>query len=156
MAGSDKSEQPTHRRLLKAREQGNFASARQFISGAQFLAFVVLLRLFGEKWLTNMGLTMAYLLRRAFSRDLAVNDYVVLLRDLAWYSGGPILLVGFGLMLFSLGLQMGLTQMGLSVQKLMPDFKRLSPANKLKQFTRQNFPAAAQALILLPLAAYAV
>jgi flagellar biosynthetic protein FlhB len=87
---------------------------------------------------------------------LAVNDYVVLLRDLAWYSGGPILLVGFGLMLFSLGLQMGLTQMGLSVQKLMPDFKRLSPANKLKQFTRQNFPAAAQALILLPLAAYAV
>jgi flagellar biosynthetic protein FlhB len=154
--GSDKSEQPSQRRLLKAREQGNYASARQFIAGAQFLAFVMLLRIFGEKWLTNMGLTMAYLLRRAFSRDLSPNDYVVLLRDLAFTCGGPILLMGFGLMILSLGLQLGLTQMGFSVQKLMPDFKRLSPANKLKQFTRQNFPAAAQALLLLPLSGYAV
>jgi flagellar biosynthesis protein FlhB len=154
--GSDNSEQPTQRRLLKAREQGNFASARQFIAGAQFLTFVMLVRMFGDRWLTNMGLTMAYLFRRAFSRDLSPNDYVALLRDLAFYCGGPVLLMGFGLMILSLGLQLGLTQMGFSVQKLLPDFKRLSPANKLKQFTRQNFPAAAQALLLLPLSAYAV
>lgn len=156
MASSEKSEQPTQRRLLKAREQGNFASARQFITGVQFLTFVTLLRLFGNKWLASMGMTMAYLLRRAFSPNLALNDWVVLMRDLAWYCVGPVLAVGVGLMVLSLGLQMGLTQMGFSFAKLAPDFKRLSPANKLKQFTRQNFPALAQALLLLPLSAYAV
>ena len=58
MADSQKTEQPTQRRLQKAREQGNFASSRQFISGVQFLAFVTLLRLFGERGSASMRLIM--------------------------------------------------------------------------------------------------
>ena len=35
MADSQKSEQPTQRRLKKARDEGNFVSSRQFIAGTQ-------------------------------------------------------------------------------------------------------------------------
>ena len=40
--------------LQKAREQGNFASGKQFIAGVQFLVFVSLLRLLGSKWLAGI------------------------------------------------------------------------------------------------------
>jgi flagellar biosynthesis protein FlhB len=156
MAGSDKSEQPTQRRLQKAREQGNFASARQFVAGTQFLVFVVMLRTFGAKCLGAMGLTMADLFRRASSPHLTETDCVELARRLALNCGVPILGAGAALMLLSLALQLALTQLGFSFSKLAPDLKRLSPVSKLKQFTRQNFPALAQALLLLPISAYAV
>ncbi len=38
-----KTEQPTQRRMKKAREEGNFPTARVFVSALQFLAFVALL-----------------------------------------------------------------------------------------------------------------
>ena len=44
MAEKDqKTEQPTLRRTQKAREEGNFASARIFVGALQFLAFVAML-----------------------------------------------------------------------------------------------------------------
>ena len=38
-----KTEKPTQRRLNKAREEGNFPTARTFVGALQFLAFVGLL-----------------------------------------------------------------------------------------------------------------
>ena len=43
MADSSKTEQPTQRRLLKAREEGQFPSAREFVSALQFMVFLGLL-----------------------------------------------------------------------------------------------------------------
>src|ERR1700761_1312248 len=92
MADSEKNEKPSARRLLKAREQGNFLSSQQFISGAQFLAFVWLLHAFGSKWLNTLSLVMSEMLRRAFSRsEFSLYDWVLLFRELVWYGGGPIL-----------------------------------------------------------------
>ena len=157
MADSEKSEKPSARRLLKAREQGNFLSSQQFISGAQFLLFVSLLNMFGNRWFKSLSMVMAAMLRRAFSSsELSLYDWVLLLRQLAVYGGGPILLAVAALAFLTLVLQLGLSQMGLSVKKLAPDFKRLSPSNKLKQISRNNLPSLIQALILLPVSAYVV
>jgi flagellar biosynthetic protein FlhB len=156
MADAQKSEEPTQRRLLKAREQGNFSSSRQFLSGTQFLVFVVILRTFGDKWLASLRLVMTVTLKQAFGPEMTLSNWVVILRDLSFRVGLPVVAAGGILALLTLCLQLGLTQMGFSFNKLAPDFKRLSPAGKLKQITRNNFPSFVQALILLPVSAYLV
>src|SRR5579875_3144099 len=109
MADSDKSEKPSARRLLKAREQGNFLSSQQFISGAQSLAFVSLLNFFGYQWFLSVNLIMRDLLRRAFSpSEFSLYDWVILFRQLAWYGGGPILFAVAILALLTLALQLGM------------------------------------------------
>ena len=40
---SGKTEQPTQRRLKKAREEGQFPAAREFVAALQFLVFLCLL-----------------------------------------------------------------------------------------------------------------
>jgi flagellar biosynthesis protein FlhB len=156
MADSEKSEKPSQRRLQKAREEGNFVSSPQFITGVQFLAFVALLNMFGGRWFTSLALVMTAMLRRAFEPEFSLHDWVLLFRELALYGGGPVLLMGAVLALLTLALQLGLTKMGFSAKKLAPDFKRLSPGAKLKQITRNNLPALVQAVILLPVSAYVV
>lgn len=156
MADAQKTEQPTQRRLLKAREQGNFASSRQFIVGMQFLVFVTLLQVFGHQLFVNLQVVMTSTFRLAFGPELSVNDWVVIFRNIAWHCGLPILAAGGSLALLTLALQLGMNRMGFSFSKLAPDFKRLSPAGKLKQITRQNIPSLLQALILLPISGYAV
>ena len=120
------------------------------------MVFVVILRSFGDKWLASLRLVMSSTLKHAFGPEFTLNDWLMLLRDLSFRVGLPILAAGGALALLTLSLQLGLTQMGFSFQKLMPDFKRLSPAGKLKQITRNNFPSFMQALILLPVSAYVV
>lgn len=157
MADPEKSEKPSARRMLKAREQGNFLSSQQFISGAQFLAFVSILHLFGAQWFNSLSFVMSAMLNRAFSRtEFSLYDWVFLFRDLAFYGGGPILLAVGALAFLTLVLQLGMSRMGFSFQKLAPDFKRLNPASKIKQLGRNNLPSLVQALILLPVSAYVV
>ncbi len=157
MADSDKSEKPSARRLLKAREQGNFLSSQQFISGAQFLAFVFLLHAFGGQWFIRLSMIMQDMLRRAFSpAEFSRSDWVLLFRQLAWYGGGPVLLAVFILALLTLVLQLAMTKLGFSVKKLAPNFSRLSPASKLKQISRNNLPSLIQAMVLLPVSGYVV
>lgn len=157
MADSDKSEKPSARRLLKAREQGNFLSSQQFISGSQFLVFVYLLNTFGGQWFTSMSMIMRDMLRRAFTpAEFSLYDWVLLFRRLAWYGGGPILIALGILALLTVVLQLGMSKFGFSFQKLAPDFKRLSPGRKLQQITRNNLPSLIQAVILLPVSAYVV
>jgi flagellar biosynthesis protein FlhB len=156
MADGQKTEQPTQQRLRKAREEGNFASSRQFISGTQFLVFVALLKFFGADWITNLRLMMAATFERAFAADLTLNDWLVLIRDLMIRCGGPLILAGMALVMVTVALQLGLTKMGFSFNKLAPNFNRLNPANKLKQVWQHALPSLIQALVLLPIAGYVV
>jgi flagellar biosynthesis protein FlhB len=156
MADGQKTEQPTPRRRQKAREEGNFASSRQFISGTQFLVFVVLLNFFGEKWVSTMRLAMGSTIARAFTTDFTVNDWRMLLQTLMLRCGLPLLGAGAILVVVTVSLQLGLTKMGFSFKKLTPNFNRLNPANKLKQTYQQALPSLLQSLILLPIAGYVV
>src|SRR5947209_8711166 len=98
MADAQKQEKPTQRRLNKAREEGNFPSSRQFISGVQFLAFVAMLRFFGGRWFSDMGIVMGWLLRRAFSKSLTLNDWMSLVWQIALHCILPLLIAAAALL----------------------------------------------------------
>lgn len=51
----EKTEQPTAKRLLKARKEGQFPLAPQFVSAVQFTAFVMVLESWGGHGSTHSG-----------------------------------------------------------------------------------------------------
>lgn len=145
-----RTEQPTARRLEKARREGQFASAREFVAAIQFLAFVAIVGAWGGRWFHATRETTRWLLQRAFARDLSNAELVRLSGDLLKRSFLPLALGGAALVAAGLATQLAITRMGLSLKKLGPDFKRLSPLNKLRELPRQNLPALLQALVMLP------
>jgi flagellar biosynthetic protein FlhB len=156
MASHDKSEKPSHKRIEKARKEGNFPNTRLFLAGCQFLVFVAVLQNLGGKWIASCRIVSAAVLRRAFSGNLLVEDWLVIARDVVYYLLAPLVITGIGMALLSFALQLGLTKMGFSFTKVTPDFKRLSPISKLKNIANQNLPAFLQSLLLLPICAYAI
>jgi flagellar biosynthesis protein FlhB len=67
---SQQTEKATPRRMQKARDEGNFPAAREFVSSLQFLVFVVLLGAWGPIWFTQCRVTMRTLIERAFHEEL--------------------------------------------------------------------------------------
>jgi flagellar biosynthetic protein FlhB len=62
----------------------------------------------------------------------------------------PMAILGGVLMVVTLAAQFFVTQMGVSLKKLAPDFKRLDPLARLRELPKQNIPSFFQALIMLP------
>ena len=156
MSSSDKSEKPSPKRVEKARKEGNFPSTRQFLAGAQFLVFVALLENMGGRWLRALRLATAAVLPRAFGPALAPEEWLMLARDMVFRCIWPLVLVGLGMSCLALLLQLGLTGLGLSIEKVAPDIKRLDQISKLKNIANQNVPALLQAILLLPICGYAI
>jgi flagellar biosynthesis protein FlhB len=148
---SQKTEQPTQRRIEKARREGQFFSARQFLGAVQYLAFVAIISAWGTSWFRDFLNLTRSAMKRSFAADLGPGDLVVLSRDLLMKTFLPLVEGGAVLTVLVLALQLGSTKMGLSVKKLTPDFKRLSPLSKLRQLPRQNIPALVQAVVMLPI-----
>ena len=150
---SQQTEQPTAKRLEKARKEGQFPTARQFVSAMQFLAFVLVLEAWGGAWYAELRQLMRQALETAFNphaQPVDLSHYLMLrlLRLLA--PAGGVLLAA------TLGVQLIATQFGMSLKKLTPDLKRLSPLAKLRDLPRQNVPALGRALVMLPLFGLAV
>jgi flagellar biosynthetic protein FlhB len=159
MADPQKTEQPTQRRVLKAREEGQYPSARQFIGGVQFCVFVWLLQSYGWNWVEGTALAARILMKRAFDPDFNAALLLRMAGDLVLRCMVPLAEAGAVLVALTLALQLAVTKMGFSAKKLAPDFARLNPAGRLGGLPRQNFQALIQALILLPIfggAIYAV
>src|SRR5205085_2228808 len=153
---SQKTEQATARRMERARREGQFPAAKQFVAAAQFLAFTAILSNWGGDWLNQTRQTTAYLVRRAFAPSLQIPDLVRIAGDLLFRTFLPLTIAGGALLAVTVAAQMAITKFGLSAKKLAPDFKRLSPMDRLRELPRQNFPALIQAVILLPLFGTAV
>src|SRR5207302_9914098 len=51
---SQQTEKPTPRKLEKARKEGQFPVSKEFVTGIQFLVFVLLLGSYGRDWLANL------------------------------------------------------------------------------------------------------
>jgi len=151
-----RTEKPTPRRLEKARRDGNFPVAREMVSALQFLAFAAMLAVWSAAWLAHMRQTVEWLLKRAFQASLTDLDVVRLGADVARRVFVPLGVAGSFLVGVTLAVQLASTGMGLSWQKLAPDFKRLNPMRKLRELPRQNLPSFFQASVLIPLFGYAV
>jgi len=147
----DRTEQPTERKIQKARQEGNFAVSREFVGGVQFSIFVALLATFSGAWLGSTQALTRVLLRESFHLELTPAALVRLVRepllDWAW----PVLAAGGLLVAATLGAQLLTTRMGLSTKKLLPDLKRLNPAARLRELPRQNLSQFVHAVLLLPL-----
>jgi len=156
---SGKTEEPTQHRLQKSRKEGQYPSAKDFVSGLQFMVFLGLLGAGGARWFEQLRGTVRWLLTLAFRSDLGAGDLPRIAWQVAWKLALPLALAGLVVALATVGIRLITTRFGLSLKKLAPDLGRLNPAAKLSELPRQNLPAVLQAMILLPLflwAAYTI
>ncbi len=156
---SGKTEQPTPRRLQKAREEGQYPSAHEFVAALQFLAFVAVLGAAGGGWLAQFRQTARQLFRLAFAPELRPEDLTRAAWDVFRTNLLPLAFGGAALAAATVAIRLVTTRFGFSLKRLAPDPGRLNPLARLRQLPRQNLPALLQAALLLPLflwAAYAV
>jgi flagellar biosynthetic protein FlhB len=153
---SQKTEQATPRKLQKARREGQFISARHFVSGMQFLAFVAIIVNLGAQWLNETKVAWRAMVTAAFQTNMGSSDLLQLCSEHLRRALFPLVEGGLILVLVTLAMQFGVTKMGVSLKKLAPNVQRLSPMSKLRELPKQNIPAFVQALILLPLMGGAV
>jgi flagellar biosynthetic protein FlhB len=156
MADQSKTEQPTQRRLQKAREEGQFPAAREFVSALQFMVFLGLLGAWGAAWFAEFRQTARWLFALAFTPELRAEDLTHIAWQIAWKHFFPLALGGLAVALATLGFRLITTRFGFSFNKLAPDLGRLNPLTKLKELPRQNLPTLVQSLILLPVFLWAV
>jgi len=153
---SGKTEQPTQRRLEKARKDGQFPSAKEFVSALQFMVFLGLLSTGGAAWFAQFRQSTRSVLASAFHRELRPEDLTHLAWQLTSQHVLPLVLAGLSVALATVGIRLITTRFGLSLKKLAPDFKRLNPVSKLKELPKQNLPSLGQAVVLLPVFLWAV
>lgn len=151
-----KTEQPTKKRLQKAREEGTVPSARHFIAAAQFCIFVALLNTKGADWLAYAAQTFRAEMSRAVGTEMTQAELLHAGRELLTACLFPMLTVGASLVVTGLAIQFVVTRFGFAPGKLVPDFQRLNPMRKVKQLPRQNLSALVQSAILLPIFAAAI
>jgi len=149
-------EKPTKRRLDKARKEGDYPSSREFLASIQFLGFVSILVTFGGVFLSRSAHVMRELLTRAFTIELTPAGLVSLAREVILPEFEPLILAGLALVAMVIAAQLATTQLGISVSKLAPNFKRLNPLTKISNLPGQNLPMFFQALLLLPLVSMVV
>ena len=151
MADNDqKSEKPTQRRVLKAREEGNFATARIFVSSIHFLAFVALMHTWGPEWAANLRQSFAGIMERGLDPKLNAMDAVYVGFALLKQTMVPLGVMGGVLILITIGIQLVVTRFGISGRKLTPDFNRLNPITRLKRLPKENLTSLLQAVVMLP------
>ena len=156
MADQGKTEKPTERRLKKAREKGQFVSAREFVSALQFLVLLSLLRLGAPAWFAGFRSTTRLMFAAAFQGDLHVETAERLAWQASWQLFLPLLGAGAALAIASLAFRLATTRFGFSLSRLAPDLSRLNSFAKLKDLPSQNLPALLQAVVMLPVFLWAV
>src|SRR5580658_8505065 len=108
MAEQDqKTEQPTQRRMKKAREEGNFATARIFVGALQFLAFVSLIHAWGLDWLLTIRGNMAAVFQHALDPRLTGQEVIALILDLIKHTLIPVAGLGGVLVAITIAVQLG-------------------------------------------------
>ena len=145
MAG-ERTEKATPRRLEKARKEGDFPAAREFISALQFFAFVSLAAAYFPHWVSTLQTTLRFGLQHAFASTLNLT----VINHMASATLLPLAMLGGVLIGLTFFLQMAATNMGFSLARLTPKFSRLNPAPRLKEMPSNNFAHFLQAAVMIP------
>src|SRR5512133_456364 len=101
---SGKTEEPAQRRVEKARKEGQFAQAKEFVAALQFVFFLGLLGAGGASWFAELRQTTRALLMTAFARDLVVADLTSLAWGVARRLIAPLALAGMAVTAVTLAL----------------------------------------------------
>jgi len=149
-------EKPTQKRLEKARKEGNFPVSKEFVSGVQFLVFVVLLSNYGGAWLASLRTTSRLILTQSFQLEITPVTLRQLLYLMVIRLAVPLMIAGSVIVATSLATHLAVTRLGFSFDKLAPDLKRLNPIKNLANLKNQNPTQFLQALVLMPIFSMAV
>jgi len=152
----ERTEQPTQRRLEKAREEGRLPASREMTAAVQFLVFALLTGGFAASWCAGFGVLSRRLLRSAFSLEITPAATAAVLAEVARRTLWPLAAAGALLAAAGLIVHLAGTRFGFSLKPLAPNFGRLNVFNKVKELPKQNIPLLVQAVVLLPLFAVAV
>ncbi|HEV8490642.1 MAG TPA: EscU/YscU/HrcU family type III secretion system export apparatus switch protein, partial [Candidatus Angelobacter sp.] len=149
MADSNKTEQPTGKRLLKARGEGQYATSREIIAAANFIVFLGILGAWFPTWMDGMKQMLRQALEGAFRVDLTVTTFPRIAGVLLNRAFLPLSILAGLTTLTTVAVNLAVTKMGFSLKKLMPDFSRLNPAGKIKNLATQGPAAVGQAAAML-------
>jgi flagellar biosynthetic protein FlhB len=144
-----KTEKPTPQRLKKARQQGQFLSARGFVGAIQFIALVMLLAHAVPAWIHQFQLAMGALMERSSDREIGTELWIALLRTLFVDAAKPLAATGAALVAITLGTHLAITKMGFSLQRIVPKLDRLNPFTRLRQLPVENLRSVLEAAVLL-------
>jgi len=145
----NKTEQPTKKRLEKARSEGQFLSARELVGALQFLAAILILGNWLPGWWAQMRTSTVVLFSRAFRSEIGSQEWPVLLRTLFTDTLVPLLMSGLALAALTIGVQFALTKMGFSLKRAAPKFDRFNPVKRLSDLPKQTLPSLVEAVFLL-------
>lgn len=148
---SQRTEQPTPRRIEKARREGRFPTSREFVAAVQFLVFVIAAAAFGKSMVAGLLEGTRRGLAQAFQGELTASRFSGLLGTIAARELVPLAWLGSLLVAVTLGTQLAVTRFGFAVKRLRPDPQRLNPVARLRDLPRQNVPLLFQSILLLPL-----
>lgn len=146
---SQRTEQPTPRKLEKARKEGRFAVSREALSATTFTVSVWLIINYLPAWLADMQNLWRFLLQQAFAADLSWRAASRLWEMVIRVHFFPLLAAGAAVAVAGLGIQMAMTGFGFAGSKLAPDFSRLNPLSKIKEMPSQNMAQLVQAVAML-------
>lgn len=148
-ASADKTEQPTQRRTVKAREKGQFVTSRELIASAQFISFLWVVSAWGGTWLSGVMEAMALQLSEAAEKTVTVSSVHNIFMTMSARYLVPLLIAGALLVLGTVAAQLVSTGMGFSLNRLAPDVAKFNPATRIKDVAKQGVPATLSALVLL-------
>ena len=149
---SNRTEQPSPRRLERARKEGNFVSSRELVSAAQFLVFAGLLLYCFESFFADCIAGMRGLLRSAFAGvDFGSDGLIALFRYRIAPGAASLIVYGLAMSGAAIAAQMAASQFGIAPGKLAPDLRRLNPFSRLKDMGSHNVGQFLRSLVFLPL-----
>ncbi len=151
MAGSsEKTEQATPHRLKKARKDGEFPVAREFVSAVQFFAFVLMAAAYFPGWLQTLQAALRMGIRQAFSESLTPNDVMAIMGRLSAAVLRPLAMLGLALLVVTILFQAASTNLGFSLTRLAPNFNRLNAFRRMKDMPGNNMASFLQAVVMIP------
>ncbi|HYP09256.1 MAG TPA: EscU/YscU/HrcU family type III secretion system export apparatus switch protein [Bryobacteraceae bacterium] len=149
-----RTEKATPERLKKARAEGQFPAAKDFVSALQYIGIVIILTSWGSIWFRGMAEDLKHLLARAFVVELNAVTVAVLAKDALFRAFTPIGIAAAGIVAFTVLLQLATTNMGVSFKRFAPTGAKFNPMKRLMELPKQNVPSAVQALVLMAVMGY--
>jgi len=147
---SEKTEKATPQRLKKARKDGEFPVAREFVSAVQFLAFILLAAAYFPDWMQTLQAAVRMGLRQAFTESLTPNDAMAIMGRLSAAVLRPLAFLGLALLVVTVLFQAASTNLGFSLARLTPNINRLNVFRRLKDMPGNNMASFLQAVAMIP------
>jgi flagellar biosynthesis protein FlhB len=149
MADNSRSEQPTGRRILRARREGQFVVSRDMITAGHFLIFMILFGVAFPAWFTGMKAMFREALADAFRGEVDPSRAPGIARALMDRAFVPLSGLAAASVLTSLLVHLSITRGGFSFKRFQPNFGAFNPVNKIRQIATNAPIATLQAAAML-------